>query len=214
MKSRRHELQNLNSKPSQITTSPAKFLPNDLNEITKPKVASAKETQTKTVGLAKYSSHQNSKKTLEHAIFESPNKNLLLSEYSQFLKRSGMVMDNNITSDKLNVRDIDGASPYVKQLSSSKPISTYYDKTITLPNYKTTFLQRRAWAKNYDSKRCMRINDIDGAEPKQTKSITETRRAKLRSSDLRDLLAEMMNYRQKKLDKNGFVEFSPKQKLD
>lgn len=60
----------------------------------------------------------------------------------------------------------------------------------------------------------MRVEDIEGAQPKLTKSITESRRIKLKSSDLRDVLEDIRNYRQRNYDKNGYVQLHNKIKPD
>lgn len=98
---------------------------------------------------------------------------------------------------KNDVHDIPGAISYNKQLSTSKPIMTNYDKLETLKNYKKTFLARRTEAGNINSKRCMRTDDIDGATPNKRNSITESKRVKLTSSDLSDLIHDIENYRKR-----------------
>ena len=193
MKSRRHELKELLNKPNIVTNSPSTMLQKDIRQLTKPNAISAKESKIFDVDRM----HKQSGRTLDNTMYHRPNKQMLLSEYAEFKKRSGMIMESEMSSDKLNIKDIIGASPFIKQLSSKEPIKTLYDKNETFQNYKTTFLQRRAKAKNYDSKRCMRIADIDGAVPKKTKSITESRRIKLTSSDLRDLITDINNFRKK-----------------
>lgn len=106
---------------------------------------------------------------------------------------------------KNDVRDIDGASSYNKQLASSKPLHTNYDKLGTFKNNKKTFLVRRAEAGNVNSKRGIRTDDIDGAQPKDRKAITASKRIKITSADLKDLVQDIEKYRQRQLDKNGFI---------
>lgn len=149
------------------------------------------------------------------------NSKFLLSEYSEFLKHSGMTdydpFRKSVSPEidrKNDVSDIDGASAFNKQLSTTKPINTNYDKLETFQNQKKTFLMRRAEAGNLNSKRCMRIDDIDGAIPKQKTSITESQRIKITSADLRDLISEMDNYRKRQLSKNGYINLFARNKPD
>lgn len=58
----------------------------------------------------------------------------------------------------------------------------------------------------------MRTNDIKGANSKAGKSITESRRIKLTSSDLSDLISDIENYRKRQLNKNGQINLWPKNK--
>jgi len=92
--------------------------------------------------------HQNSNTSIEDDLQHKPLKSALLSGYSHFLESSGMnrpsyfhdaIMHNN----KLDVKDIEGATPYIKQLSTAQPIVTNYDKNETFENYKHSFIQRR-----------------------------------------------------------------------
>lgn len=105
-------------------------------------------------------SHQKSNSALGFPAAPKMNTKFLLSEYSDFLQRCGMT--DNVPFEKSvspkidrknDVHDIEGASSFNKQLASSKPIQTNYDKLETFKNSKKSFLMRRAEAGNINSKR-------------------------------------------------------------
>ena len=147
------------------------------------------------------------------------NKKFLVSEYSEFMSRSGM-NDNGPFREavspsidrKNNVSDIEGATVFNKQLSDSKPIQTNYDKLETLENYKKSFLKRRSDAGNVNSKRVIRVDDIEGAKPKDRNSITKSKRMKITSAGLSDLLHDIDDYRSRMLLKNGQIDLHPRRK--
>jgi hypothetical protein len=111
-----------------------------------------------------------------------------------------------------DVHDIEGATTFNKQLQASKPLNTNYDKLETFQNKRKSFMQRRNNAVNRDSKRSMRTDDIKGAIPVKGKSITESRRIKLTSPDLSDLISDIENYRKRMLNKNGYIELAARNK--
>lgn len=159
--------------------------------------------------------------TFENSSKKKLNGNFLLSEYSEFMIRSGMADNapfrNAVSPDNdrnNSTKDIQGASTYIKQYESDQPLDTHYDKLETFQNYKKSFVKRRQEAGNINSKRSHRTDDISGAVPINRNSITESRRIKLTSSNLQDLISDIEKYRKKLLAKNGHLNLIPKHKTN
>ena len=49
-------------------------------------------------------------------------------------------------------------------------------------------------------------------QPKDRKAITASKRVKITSADLKDLVKDIENYRKRMLDKNGFINLWPRNK--
>ena len=82
----------------------------------------------------------------------------------------------------------------------------------TFQNAKGSFIRRRLNGRNFDSKRLLKVADIDGAEPTDHHSITKSKRIKMTSSDMKDLLDQVDKYRKRVLSKNGVINLFSKGK--
>jgi hypothetical protein len=112
------------------------------------------------------------------------------------------------------VSDIEGAKSYVRQLDAEKPLHTDYNKLETYQNYKKGFVKRRMEMGNLNSKRSFRVDDIEGAVPKDRHSITKSKRMRITSAGLHDLIQDIENYRKKVLSKNGNIDLYARAKPD
>ena len=76
-----------------------------------------------------------------------------------------------------------------------------YNKNETFQNTKSTFAKWRLNGRNFDSKRNIRVDDIEGAAPKDLKSITQSKRIKMSSTNMKELLSQVDQFRKKILSK-------------
>ena len=136
------------------------------------------------------------------------DKYSLLNGWSIFRKMIGMENNDHFQKavspnrDRLhNITDIDGTSSFNRQLSTNQPMKINYNKNETFQNTKSTFAKWRLNGRNFDSKRNIRVDDIEGAAPKDLKSITQSKRIKMSSTNMKELLSQVDQFRKKILSK-------------